>query len=159
MPARRRRPSAFCSIRARTAKSARRMKAPPPWTGWLRSRSAASPLPPLRRPATGRTIASTSSTLPATSISPSRSSVPCAFWTALSPCSARRAALSRSPRLFGVRPSTIMFRAWCTSTRWTSWARTSTAWWTCSTSVCTRMRIRFSCRSARRTISAASSTC
>ena len=56
MPARRRRPSVFCSIRARTTRSARRMKAPPPWTGWRRSRSAASPSPLPRRPATGRTI-------------------------------------------------------------------------------------------------------
>ena len=51
----------------------------PRWTGWSRSRSAASPSRPPRRPATGRwttsTTPSTSSTPPATSTSPSRWSV------------------------------------------------------------------------------------
>ena len=53
----------------------------PPWTGWSRSRSAASPLPRLRRPVSGRawtssssSIASISSIPRATSTSPSRSS-------------------------------------------------------------------------------------
>ena len=51
------------------------MKAPPPWTGWSRSRSAASPSPPPPRPAAGGITASTSSTRPVTSTSPPRSSV------------------------------------------------------------------------------------
>jgi elongation factor G len=54
------------------------------WTGWSRSRSAASRSRPPRRPASGTTTASTSSTRPATSTSPSRSSVRCACSTARS---------------------------------------------------------------------------
>ena len=50
MRVRRRLPSVFSSIPASTTKSARPMKATPRWTGWCRSRSAASPsrarLPP-----------------------------------------------------------------------------------------------------------------
>ena len=48
--------------------------APPRWTGWRRSRSAASPSPLLRRPASGTSTRSTSSTPPGTSTSRSRSS-------------------------------------------------------------------------------------
>ena len=95
MPARRRRPSAFSITPARAIRSAKCMKAPPPWTGWSRSRSAASPSPRPPRPASGKTTASTSSTRPATWISPSKWSVPCACWTALSPCSTPSPASSR----------------------------------------------------------------
>ena len=49
MPVRRRRPSAFCTIPARRTRSARCMKAPRRWTGWSRSRSAASRSRPPRR--------------------------------------------------------------------------------------------------------------
>ena len=55
MPARRRRPSGSCSTPASTTRSVRSTTAPPRWTGWSRSRSAASPSPPPRRPASGRT--------------------------------------------------------------------------------------------------------
>ena len=41
--------------RARTTRSARSTRAPPPWTGWTRSRSAASPSPPPPPPACGTT--------------------------------------------------------------------------------------------------------
>ena len=47
-----------------------RTTAPRPWTGWSRSRSAASRSPRPPRPASGRTTASTSSTRRATSTSP-----------------------------------------------------------------------------------------
>ena len=53
MPARRRRPSASSITPAGPTRSARSMRAPPPWTGWSRSRSAASPSPRPRRPASG----------------------------------------------------------------------------------------------------------
>ena len=69
-------------------RSVRPMTVPPPWTGWLRSRSAASPSPPPPPPATGRAPrtssprpASTSSTPRAMWTSPSRWSAPCACWT------------------------------------------------------------------------------
>ena len=48
------------------------MRARPPWTGWPRSRSGGSPSPLLPQHAAGRTTLSTSSTPPATWISPSR---------------------------------------------------------------------------------------
>ena len=38
----------------------------------------------------------------------------------------QRAALSRSLRPFGIRLTSTRFRVWRSSTRWTSWARTST---------------------------------
>ena len=53
MPARRRRRSASCSTRASRTRWARCTTARPPWTGWSRSRSAASRSPPPRRPASG----------------------------------------------------------------------------------------------------------
>ena len=54
MPVRPRPPSAYCSTRASPTSSARSTTAPPSWTGWSRSRSAASPSPPRRPPASGR---------------------------------------------------------------------------------------------------------
>ena len=81
MPARPRPPSASCSTPACRTRWAKCTTARPSWTGWSRSRSAASPSPRRRRPASGRawtatipSIASTSSTRPATSTSRSRSS-------------------------------------------------------------------------------------
>ena len=55
MPVRPPRPSAFCITRAGRTRSAKFMKAPPPWTGWSRSRSAASRSLPPRPPASGGT--------------------------------------------------------------------------------------------------------
>ena len=57
MPGRRRRPSASCTIPARTTRSARCTKAPRRWTGWSRSRSAASRSRRPRRPASGSATA------------------------------------------------------------------------------------------------------
>ena len=54
MPARPRPPSASCSTPAYRTSWARCTTAPRSWTGWSRSRSAASPSPPRRRPASGR---------------------------------------------------------------------------------------------------------
>ena len=53
MPARRRRPSASSIIPASRIRSAKSMTAPRPWTGWSRSRSAASPSRRPRRPLSG----------------------------------------------------------------------------------------------------------
>src|SRR6516165_3274813 len=67
MPARPRRRSASSITPARATRSARCTMAPRRWTGWSKSRSAASPLrrpPPLR---SGTTSGSTSSIRPATS--------------------------------------------------------------------------------------------
>ena len=54
MPARRRRPSASSTTPASTTRSARCTRAPRRWTGWCRSRSAASPSRRPRRPASWR---------------------------------------------------------------------------------------------------------
>ena len=64
MPVRPRRPNASCSTPASRTRSAKSTKAPPSWTGWSRSRSAASPSRPRRRPVSGKSTASTSSTRP-----------------------------------------------------------------------------------------------
>ena len=53
MPGRRPRPSASSTTPARATRSAKSMMAPPRWTGWSRSRSAASRSRPPRRPASG----------------------------------------------------------------------------------------------------------
>ena len=53
--ARPRPPSGSCSTPASTTRSVRSTRAPPRWTGWSRSRSAASRSRPPRRPATGTT--------------------------------------------------------------------------------------------------------
>ena len=127
MPARRRRPSAFSITRARAIRSAKCMTAPPPWTSWSRSRSAASRSRPPRRRATGKIIASTSSTRRATWTSRSKSNVPCACSTAQSPCSTPLPVSSRSPKPCGARPTSITCRASASSTRWTAWARTFSA--------------------------------
>ncbi len=82
--------------RVSTTRSVRCTKAPPPWTGWSRSRSAVSPSPRPRPPAseawTTSITASTSSIPRATSTSPSRWSAPCACSTARSRCSTRSPA-------------------------------------------------------------------
>ena len=81
-----------------TTRSAKSTRAPPPWTGWSRSRSAASRSRPPRRPASGRTTRSTSSTRRATSTSPSRWSGRCACSTVRSRSSTASPAWSRRPR-------------------------------------------------------------
>ena len=103
------------------------MRALRPWTGWSRSRSAASRSPRLPRPAYWKGTADQHHRHPgprglhrrgrAFSLrvldgSPSRSF-------------ARRAASSPRPRRSGDRPTNIMFPVWCMSTRWTSWVPTS----------------------------------
>ena len=75
MPVRPPRPSASCITRAAPTRSAKCMKAPRRWTGWSRSRSAASRSPPPRPPAPGAISTSTLSTRPATWISPPKWSV------------------------------------------------------------------------------------
>ena len=87
MRARRRRPSASCTTPAGPTRWARCMKAPRPWTGWSRSRSAGSRSRPLPPRVSGLITASTSSTPPATWTSRSRSSARCACSMVLSRCS------------------------------------------------------------------------
>ena len=88
--------------------SARCTRAPPPWTGWSRSRSAASPSPPLPPPVNGARASdqhhrhSRSRGLHRGSRAFSaRSGRRCA------PCSAPRAAWSPSPKPSGVRRASI----------------------------------------------------
>ena len=52
-------------------------------------------------------------------------SVRCEFLTVLLQFYVLRAVLSPSQKLYGVRQTSIMFREWHTSTRWTSWVQTS----------------------------------
>ena len=127
MPARRRRRNGSCSTPGSRTRSAKCTKAPPSWTGWSRSRSAASPSRRPRRPASGAITASTSSTRPATSTSRPKSSARCACSTARSPCSTRSPASSRSRKPCGARPTSTACRASASSTRWTASARTSSA--------------------------------
>ncbi len=163
MPARPPPPSVFCTTPVRTTRSARRTMALRRWTSWRRSRSVASRSSPLRPPASGTvrpttrasSSRSTSSTPRATSTSPPRWSVRCACSMAPWPSSTARKALSRSPRPYGVRPTSTAFRASASSTRWTSWALTSTTRSTPSRRSWVPPRSSCSCRSALRTTSPA----
>ena len=127
MPARPPRPNGSCSTRASPTRSAKSTRAPRSWTGWSRSRSAASRSRPPRRPASGASTGSTSSTRRATSTSRPKSSARCASSTARSPCSTPSPASSRSRRPSGARPTSTACRASASSTRWTASARTSSA--------------------------------
>ena len=73
---------------------------------------------------------STSSTPRVTWTSLWRWSVLCVCWTALVTVMCAKGGVEPSPRPCGVRPITIMCPAWCTSTRWTCWARISITCWT-----------------------------
>ena len=95
-PARRRRPSVFFSTPAARTRSAKSTTAPPRWTGWCKSRSAASRSRRPRRRAPGATRASTLLIRPATWTSRSKSSARCACSTASSRCSTRSPRCSRS---------------------------------------------------------------
>ena len=127
MPARPRPPNASCSTPASRTRWAKCTTAPPSWTGWSRSASAASRSRPPRRPASGRgwtgtipSIGSTSSTRPATSTSRSKSSARCACSTARAWCTARSAACSRNRKPCGGRPTSTRCRGLRSSTRWTA---------------------------------------
>ena len=128
--ARPRRPSGSSTTRGATTRSARSMTARPPWTGWPRSRSGASPSPRPRPTASGGTTASTSSTRPAMSTSPSRWSDRCGCSTARWPCSTVWPGWSPRPRRCGGRPTATACPGCASSTRWTAPAPTSTS---CST--------------------------
>ena len=156
--ARPRRPSGSSTTRVATTRSARCTKAPRRWTGWRRSRSAASPSRRRPPPASGATTTSTSSTPPATSTSPSRWSARCACSTARSRCSTASPAWSRRPRRCGGRPTSTACPACASSTRWTASAPTSSPPSTPSRTASTPTSPSSSCRSARRATTRASST-
>ena len=166
MPVRLPPPNASCTTPARTTRSVRRTMALRRWTSWLRSRSAASPFSPLQPPASGivrpttwtMSSRSTSSTPLATWTSPLRWSAPCACSMAPSPSSTARKAWNRSPKPCGVRLTSIRFRVSASSTRWISSAPTSTTPCRPSRTSWASSRSSFSCRSALRTTSPASST-
>ena len=119
--------SAFSITPAGPTRSAKCMKARPSWTGWSRSRSAASPSPPPRPPASGRIAPSILSTRRATWISRPKWSAACACWTERWRCSTRWRAFSRNRKQCGARPISTAFRAFASSTKWTASARTSIA--------------------------------
>ncbi len=124
--ARRPRPSASCTTPASTTRWARSTRAAPRWTGCPKSKSGASPSlrPPPR--VCGTTTASTSSTRPATSTSPSRSRGRFASSTGPSPFSTPWRASSLKPRRYGDRPTSTACPASVLSTRWTVSGPTST---------------------------------
>ena len=74
---------------------------------------------------TGRSTESILSILPDTLTLLLKLSVRCEFLTDLLQFYVLRAVLSPSQKLYGVRQTSIMFREWHTSTRWTSWVQTS----------------------------------
>ncbi len=121
MPARPLRRSASCFIRDGRTASERCTKELRPWTGWSRSRSAASRLPPQRRPAPGATFASTLLIRPATSISRPKSNARCACSTAQSRCLTPSTACSRSRKKSGARPINTASREFASLTRLTRW--------------------------------------
>ena len=138
-----------------------------PWTGWSRSRSAASPSRPLRRPASGRAW----TVVPGASLQHhryararrlhdrSRAFAARARRRGRS-CCARSAACSRSRKPFGARPTSTACRALRSSTRWIAPAPTSDkVVEPAEVAPAARIRCRCSCRSAPRTTSKASSTC
>jgi ribosomal protein S7 len=95
---------------------------------------------------------------PGTSTSPSRSSVRCACSTAPSPCSARSAASSRSPRRSGVRPTSTACRAGFVNKMDRMGADFLRVVGQIKDRLGRQRRCRFSCRSAPRKTSRASST-
>src|SRR5919198_762340 len=105
--ARPRRPSASSTTPGAPTRWARCTRALQLWTGWRRSRSAASRsrLLPRRRP--GAIFASTSSIRPGTWTLRSRWSAACACSTARSPSSTPSRAWSRSPRPSGAVQSMV----------------------------------------------------
>lgn len=82
-----------------------------------------------RQPVTGKAAESTSSIRRDTLTLRLKSSVRCAFWTAQSRYSIPLPALSRSPRPYGARQTSTMFRESVSATRWTESERTSIAAW------------------------------
>ena len=157
-PARRHAPNASCSSPDACIRWAKCTTAPQRWTGWCKSRSAASRSPrrlPRRR---GATLVSISSTRLVTSTSPSRSSARCACSMVWSRSSTRSPQFSRSPRPSGVRQINIRFRGSSSSTRWTASAPTFSTLSKRFASGSARARCRFKCRSVPKTSSKASST-
>ena len=143
MPGRPRRRSASCFIRERRTASARCTRARPPWTGWSRSRSAASRLHRRRRPVPGTTFASTLSIHPATWTLPPRWSARCACWTAPSLYLTQCTGCSRSRKKSGGRRISTVFREFVSSTRSTRWVRISNMPSIPSASASARSRWRF----------------
>ena len=126
MPVRPPRPSGSCITRAARTSSARSMKARPSWTGWSRSRSAASRLPRPRPPASG-----------ATADQHHRYAGPRGFHRRSGAQPARAGWRGGGVRRRGRRAAAIgngvaagrqiqSSRASASSTRWTGWARIST---------------------------------
>ena len=158
MPVRPLRRSASFSIPERRTASERCMKALPPWTGWSRSRSAASRLRPPPRPAPGATFASTLLILPATLISPPKSSVRCACSMAQSRCLTRFTACSRSRKKSGARPISTASHAFASLIRSTRWVPISSMPSIPSASASTPSPSRFRFPSDRKPSLSASST-
>ena len=122
-----RRPSGSCSTPASRTRSVRSTRALPSWTGWSRSRNAASRSPPPPRSASGRATRSRSSTRPATSTSRSRSSGRCACSTVRSRSTTVSPVSSRRPRTSGARRTSTTSRGCASSTSSTAPAPTSSA--------------------------------
>ena len=145
----------FCSTPASPTRSAKCTMARRRWTGWSRSKNAGSPSPRPRRPVSGRptmarapNTASTSSTLPDTLTSPSKSNAPCACSMARSPVLTAWPGLSPSPKPYGVRPTNTASPACASSISWIAPAQTSNIASSRSSTVSARVRRCFIFRSA-----------
>ena len=158
MRAKPRRLNGFCSIQALSTRWARCTTVQRSPTGWTRSGSVGSRSPQLPFPPPGKTTASTSSTPPGTSTSPSRWSVRCGSWTEWSLSSAPLVAFSPSQKPFGVRLTATTCPGSCSSTRWTGPVPTSSRSTSKSRIGSKPMPPRSSYRSEPRAISKESST-
>ena len=166
-------PNVSFTTPASLTRSAKCMMALRRWTGWSRSRSAASRSrllrrlrsgPPKMRPwircrtrkrcaQTCRSTASTSSTHQATLTSRLKLNVRCACSTVQWLCLTVLPALSRNPKPYGVRLTNTAFRGCVSSTSSTVPAQTFITAYSRSSIVWVRTRWCFTCRSARKAIS------
>ena len=130
-----RRQSVFCFIPASTTRLVRFTTAQPPWTGWLKSKSAELPSPPLQQRRSGKgwisnmtNTASTSLIPRATLTSRLKLSVRCVFLMVQLLFSVQPQVLSRSQKPSGVRQINMVFRGFVSSIRWTAMVPTLFVW-------------------------------
>ena len=130
-----RRQSVFCFIPASTTRLVRFTTAQPQWTGWLKSKSAELPSPPLQQRRSGKgwisNMTNTASILLiplATWTSRLKLSARCVYSTVLLLSFVLRQGSSHSQKPSGVRQINMVFRGFVSSTRWTAMVPTLFVW-------------------------------